>query len=412
MKKRFIYCLAMAAVFGQAFTSCKSDPDQPGENLTEKTYTEGALKLTYNGEELVGKSVTFTPDGNGKANITLEGAKLNLSEIVGMIGGGATREDSAVPALEVATAGVLPGSPTVTIPVTLEGEDASSCKFSGTGETDYCTYSYSGIANGENLEFNLSDVKLKNVSLAGTWTLPAFNENFYNLARVVWDSEKGIEMMPGWELPARQIIQLTLAIPMFEPNEKGEPTKSVLNMYEASLKDVTFGEDGTVSATYVDHTTGNEVKSGAGFAQYVITGDGMMRLFLNPAAIIANTVKAAAKTTRALDLTVLVEGLMQNLLPMLNGGIPVHYGDAIIDDDGNTSSDITAFYLGTDTLLPILKTVAPIFQDEEFVKSLTDAAAADPAMGNMAAMLPGILKALPEVINTTSKIEIGINLKK
>lgn len=33
-------------------------------------------------------------------------------------------------------------------------------------------------------------------------------------------------------------------------------------------------------------------------------------------------------------------------------------------------------------------------------------------MGSMAGMLPPILKSLPDVINTTSKVELGLNLQK
>lgn len=332
-----------------------------------------------------------------------------------MIGGGATptADTDSDATLEVPTAGVLPGSATVTIPVALSG-DAGECTFSGRGETDYCTFNYSGSANETNMDFNLSDVKLKNTSLVGTWTVPDFeaSNNFYEIARVVWKSEKGVELFPGFAMPIESIVSMTLLIPMFEPDAEGNPTKNALQMLQASLKDVTFAEDGTLTATYVDHVTGLTVKSPAGIAQYVIDGEGQLRLFLNPAAIIANSAKAAVAKTRALDISLLVEGMMRDLLPMLTEGVPVKYGKAIIDSDGNESNDLTAFYLGTETLLPLLKTIAPIFEDEEFVQSIVEAASKDPAMGSMASMLPGILKALPGIIDSTSQIELGINLKK
>lgn len=414
MKKRFIYSLALAAVVGQAFTSCKSDdPEYPGDALTEKTYADELLKVTLNGDQLLGKSVTFTPDGKGKANIILQGATLNLSEIIGMIGGAETAaENDAQPSLEVPTAGVLPGSASVTIPVELSG-DAGNCTFSGSGETDYCTFNYTGSATDANLEFNLSDVKLKNVSLAGTWTVGDFEgtNNFYTLARVVWKSEKGVELFPGWEMPIETIASMTLLMPMLAPDEEGNPTMNCLQMLQASLKDVTFAEDGTLTARYVDSKTGQEMTAPAGVAQYVVDGEGQLRLFLNPAAIIANTVKMAAKT-RAADMTMLIEGLMTQVLPMLTNGVPVHFGNAIVDAEGNTTTDLTAFYLGTETLLPLFKTIAPLFEDEEFVQSLVDAASQDPAMGSMAGMLPGILNSLPGIIDTTTQLEIGINLQK
>ncbi len=139
-----------------------------------------------------------------------------------------------------------------------------------------------------------------------------------------------------------------------------------------------------------------------------------MRLFLDPAAIIANTLNNATERTRAVDLSSLVEGLMQNLLPMLTAGIPIEYGQAQYTKDGKvvTIENTTAFYLGTETLLPILKIAKPLFSDEDFVKSIVEEASKDPNMGIMAMMLPGILNAIPEIIDTTSKVEIGINLTK
>ena len=115
-----------------------------------------------------------------------------------------TKADSATEGLSIPTAGVLPGSPSVVIPVKLEGE-ADSCTFKGTGETDFCTYSYSGYATPENFKFDLSDVKLKNTSLAGTWTIHPLkvddedgSEYPFNTLHVDWVSEKGIDLFGTW----------------------------------------------------------------------------------------------------------------------------------------------------------------------------------------------------------------------
>ena len=49
--------------------------------------------------------------------------------------------------------------------------------------------------------------------------------------------------------------------------------------------------------------------------------------------------------------------------PMLSNGIPLHYGAALLDPEGNVNEDanVKSFYLGTETLLPILETVKPLF---------------------------------------------------
>ncbi len=423
MKLKLFYLVAMAG-FMATFTSCSNneneDPIPPGSSLTQKTYTVAdGLTLSYNGTPLLGKIATFTPGKDGKATVTLAGEPLNIEEIIGAI----TKDEQNTPTSTLATAGVLPGSLVVTIPVELKG-NADRCTFSGMGETEYCTYSYSGSATAVAFEFNLKEVKLKNTSLVGTWTLPNLKSvnpdwdteepNIYNVARVVWESEKGIELMPGWSMPMETIVGLALVIPMIG---EGESMVSPVEMLTIMLKSVTFAEDGNVTAEYIDSNNPSKgvVKSPAGLAQYVITSEGNLRIFLNPAAIIANTVAATkARSTRATDISSIVESLMQQFIPMLSEGVPVKYGKAISDAEGNLSQDssVMSFYLGTETLLPLIKAVAPLLADEDFVNSIVEGAKKDPNMGYMADMLPSILQSLPEVIEKTTKIEVGINMKR
>ena len=420
MKKSFLYLLAVTA-FTATFTSCSNDdePIVPGVSLEEKAYASQNLDLSLNGSNLVGKKVTFTPDGNGNANITLAGEPLNLSDLIG----GMTKADSATEGLSIPTAGVLPGSPSVVIPVKLEGE-ADSCTCKGTGETDFCTYSYSGYATPENFKFDLSDVKLKNTSLAGTWTIHPLkvddedgSEYPFNTLHVDWVSEKGIDLFgTGYPMPVADLLGLTLVYPFLPAIDNDSTTTSIVDALCQVVKSIDLGEDGSVSAKYLDTKVEGlpETVAPKGIAQYIISKEGQLRLFLDPAAIIANTLNNATERTRAVDLSSLVEGLMQNLLPMLTAGIPIEYGQAQYTKDGKvvTIENTTAFYLGTETLLPILKIAKPLFSDEDFVKSIVEEASKDPNMGIMAMMLPGILNAIPEIIDTTSKVEIGINLTK
>ncbi|MDE5870761.1 MAG: DUF4925 domain-containing protein, partial [Muribaculaceae bacterium] len=345
----------------------------------------------------------------------------DMSELTGSL----TKAENEQPGLTIPSSGVLPGTPKTEINVVLEG-DGNDCSFKGNGETDYCTYSYSGKVTEEKLEFNLTDVRLKNTTLAGTWTLPELYQidpdwpeygatpNIYNVARIEWQSEKGIEIFPGYEMPIASILGMTLMMPMVGD---GDAKVSPVEMLAMTLKSVTFHEDGNVTACYVNASDMSQapVTSPSGIAQYAVTSEGNLRLFLNPAAIIANTVKAAAKAgTRATDISLIVEGMMQQLIPMLTQGVPVSYGKAIINSDGelNDDPDTLSFYLGTETLLPLLKTLMPLLSDEEFINGIVEEASKDPDMGSMAGMLPQIFSSLPGIIETTTKIEIGINLKK
>lgn len=424
MKLKFFYALAIAGATC-AFTSCSDDVKVPGSSLEEKTYSAENLTLSLDGNAVVGKVVSFVPAADGTANITLTGEPLNVMEIMDALG-------RAEGELVFPTAGVLPGSPSVTIPVTLQG-DVDNCTFSGSGETSYCTYAYSGSATADKFELSLTDVELKNKSIAGTWNMLDFLRNpedeqsgyFFNVARVEWKATKGaeIELFPGVpiEMPVETVVRLALAMPMLEPNEKGEPTTPVLKMLSTVLKSVTFGENGEITAKYLDVETGMEAESNPGLAQYVVEADGSLRLFLNPGAIIANTVANTTTDSRAADIASIVEGLISQLVPMLTNGIPVSYGPAIIAEDGTTSADeaegstfegLTSFYLNTETLLPILKTVAPLLADEAFVNSIMEQVASEPSMAAVAGSIGGILKSFPEIVETTKTVEIGINLKK
>jgi len=91
-----------------------------------------------------------------------------------------------------------------------------------------------------------------------------------------------------------------------------------------------------------------------------------------------------------------------SLLPLVTDGVPLTYEK----NEGKLKA-----YLNTDLLLPLMKNiVAPLFSDEEFVNMLIEAMKADPDFGSMAGMAEGMLKGLPEIINETTRLEVGLNL--
>ncbi len=420
MKKKLVYFIAAVGVMTMT-QACRDENAIPGVEIPEIDFSSENMSsaIFLNGNAVVGKTVKYTPTGNGTANIIIAGEPLNIGDLIG----GMTYDETGATGISIPTPGVLPGSPSVTIPVQLKGSE-TECTFEGVDETDYCTFSYSGKVSEQNLTLNLSDVKLKNTSLAGTWNLNSFadpetgSENFYNILRLEWDADSlaNIELFPGavMSMPIGTIAKLALvAYPMLDPDENGNPTKNVAQMLNYALKSVTFGEDGNITAKYTDFNKADrpEVESPVGFAQYVIADDNTIRLYLNPAAIIASTM-SKARMARSLDINALIEGLMTNVVPMLANGIPVQFGPQIYNDEKETTDASTSFYLGTSTLLPILKTIAPVLQDEDIIAALVAMIKEDPSFKDMAGMFEGILKSLPDVIDTTSKIEVGINMTK
>ena len=76
----------------------------------------------------------------------------------------------------------------------------------------------------------------------------------------------------------------------------------------------------------------------------------------------------------------------------------------------NIDGEKLCLYLDTDILLPLLKqNVLPLLKNEEFVKSIIDMVAADPDMGYIAMFLPDMLTSIADVIDQTTRLQVGLN---
>lgn len=398
MKKNLFYYLFAVICSVTLFTSCSDDDDEKMVNpVPQTTFTgENGLQLTYNGAPMPGKKVTFTPDATNaqKATLRLEG-EFDLNGILGKAKSAAAREDVSMPTAP----GVLPGSPVVTLPVdlTINGDQ---CSFAGTSETDYCTFSYKGEVSAGAMELDLSEVKLKNAKLAGMiWKLEPYDEtnpNETDPIYLVWEAEKKVL---GF-MPIESVLKIALRMDLIAAGADNKI--SATDMLGTVLQDVTFMEDGNIVATYKDAANGGTewTKSPVNLAQYVVENDNQMKVFLNPAAIIA----AVNNAGRAVDVQAVIQQAIQMLYPMLVNGVPVAFGQ---------TDDALSVYLNTELLLPLLKTlVVPLLSDEEVVAMLVELMKKDPDFGEMAGLAEPTLKAFPEIIESTTKVEIGLNFVK
>lgn len=395
MKKNlFYYLFAVICTIG-LFTSCSDDDEKVVNPIPQTTFnSENGLQLTYNGAPLLGKKVTFTPDATEatKATLRLEG-EFDLS---GILKG--QRSNMTSPT----GPGVFPGSPVTTLSVDLS-INGNQCTFSGVSETEYCTFSYAGKVTAGTMDLSFTDVTLKNTALAGTVWKPTPLANTEDGGmdepiHFVWKSgtKAAIEIFPGY--PS---LLLALRFPLFDDGS-GDRV-SVEQMLCSVLKDVTLGADGNIVATYMDAANGGTewVTSPSNMAQYVVTGDNQLLLFLNPQAIMAN-VDNVEKSVRTVDVGAILQQAIAELYPMLINGVPLTY-----TKEGNRMK----VFLGTDLLLPLMKNiVAPLFEDEEFLNMVIEAMKSDPQFGGMAGMMVPTLKLLPEIIKNTTQLEIGLDL--
>lgn len=403
MKKNlFYYLFAVICTIG-LFTSCSDDDEKVVNPIPQTTFnSENGLQLTYNGAPLLGKKVTFTPDATEatKATLRLEGE----FDLTGILKG--QRSNMTSPT----GPGVFPGSPVTTLSVDLS-INGNQCTFSGVSETEYCTFSYAGKVTAGTMDLSFTDVTLKNTALAGTVWKPTPLANTEDGGmdepiHFVWKSgtKAAIEIFPPGhpsEIEINDLLLLALRFLLFDDGS-GDRV-SVEQMLCSVLKDVTLGADGNIVATYMDAANGGTewVTSPSNMAQYVVTGDNQLLLFLNPQAIMAN-VDNVEKSVRTVDVGAILQQAIAELYPMLINGVPLTY-----TKEGNRMK----VFLGTDLLLPLMKNiVAPLFEDEEFLNMVIEAMKSDPQFGGMAGMMVPTLKLLPEIIKNTTQLEIGLDL--
>lgn len=405
MKKNlFYYLFAVICTIG-LFTSCSDDDEKVVNPIPQTTFnSENGLQLTYNGAPLLGKKVTFTPDATEatKATLRLEGE----FDLAGILKG--QRSNMTSPT----GPGVFPGSPVTTLSVDLS-INGNQCTFSGVSETEYCTFSYAGKVTAGTMDLSFTDVTLKNTALAGTVWKPTPLANTEDGGmdepiHFVWKSgtKAAIEIFghPS-EIEINDLLLLALRFPLFDDGS-GDRV-SVEQMLCSVLKDVTLGADGNIVATYMDAANGGTewVTSPSNMAQYVVTGDNQLLLFLNPQAIMAN-VDNVEKSVRTVDVGAILQQAIAELYPMLINGVPLTY-----TKEGNRMK----VFLGTDLLLPLMKNiVAPLFEDEEFLNMVIEAMKSDPQFGGMAGMMVPTLKLLPEIIKKHDSIgdRFGLNSGK
>lgn len=384
MKKNLLYLFTVLCILS-FFTACSDDDDVkcPVENtvFTDKN----GLQLTYSGEAMLGKEVSFTSQSVDKAVLTLSGASLDLS---GLIPAGKSTNNTSTEG--IATAGVVPGELTTTLNVDLlvEGEKVS---FEGTDEKDGRVINYKGEATKDGLKLDLK-VTMPKTDLVGTsWKLAPVGFMAADPIHIVWNADEFPFNGGTWDIQSALLLTMGMA-----PIKDG---MTIPQLLFGILNEVTFLPDGNIQAKYKNTPADTEWKeSPLNLAMYAVKGD-KLYVYLN-----ANQIMAVANKSRAADLS-FVMGLLKNIVPMLAEGVPLSYTTG---EDGKT-----VVYLGKDVLLPLLQQIAPLFEDEQTVNSLVELlkGSAGEELGPLVdAFLKPVLVAMPDIIATTTDIQIGLTL--
>lgn len=386
MKKTLFIGLFSIALAGGVLTSCSNDDDSSVVSpITQtKTYADASgLTLTYSGAPMLGKQVVFTPDANDitKATLTLSGAQ--------------TTSPLSDNASGLTTAGVIPGEVSTTIDVDLTIKN-DTVTFAGEENRGGYTLKYQGSATDASLNLALNVTFVETAWTNTSWQLlppgNLFSGDPMQPIHVVWDADPFD--FNGSPNEIQPLITLVISMTQIEGNTIPKMLCEVLNK-------VTFLSDGNVQAEYKDSLNATEWKtSPLNLATYTVPEPNKIRLFLNPAQIAAT----ASGKSRA-GMTDVLSQLMAAVTPMLSEGILITLEK---DEEG-----VLKAYLDTETLLPILKIVAPLFEDEAAVEQILSMLKAQ--AGEMAGMvdvfLKPILVAMPQIIGSTEIIQIGIKMQ-
>lgn len=416
MNLKLSFCGALCALLSLA-VSCDKDDKAPAAAESKAYSGLNALDLTFNGSGMAGKRVSVY--ASESVSLTVDGI-FDISSL----------SDSFKGLAPLPAPGAIPGSPTLTIPVTLKAKDGK-WSFSGKGETAEATYSYSGSFTPEKMTMAFSDVKLKDQSLANSIWAPAPVKKgdglFTYLSQpflIEWDLELPLPI-PGLENGLGEILDMLVNLP-FIPVYHDTAVMSLTQVISNGLRTVAFNPDGNIVVVYLQTANGSSIFTHAPLStfQYVPAGADMARLYVNPTDILTlvllnNTNKGPdipehpfGKASRAdgNDTPAISPETMATLMQALYSlaaqcaaGVPVHLD--------KTSEGNLQFYVGADVILPFMTNyILPILSDPAIQQMLAAYIASQPALAPHAGEIQVLLDALPLLLAQTTDIRFGLNL--
>lgn len=200
-------------------------------------------------------------------------------------------------------------------------------------------------------------------SLSAVYSLPERSDGLF---RIYWlsggaDVSTSVDALPE--------------IPFF--NDFARSAATVL----AGIRTVRLGADGTVAVAY---RSGAESERTIG--RYRV--DDKSTLLFYP--------DFAQPESRAVDRDALVEGLDAEFRALFVDGLPLAF---------TADGDDYCFYASAGRLLPFLQALSPLFAEPEVVDMMTEHSA-DRASAQ------AVLRSLPDIIDGTSEVEIGLRLRR
>lgn len=407
MKYRFIYLLIIPALL----LSCSKESEPLPDIGTPETYVGKTLNLNYCGELMPAKLVKMTPGSDG--NLILEGngiTDLSQLSIEGLTGYGPAP-------------GILPGSPVITLGIS-PGIKGSKYVFEGAGNTDFCSsYSFSGFLEGDSLILNITSVELRDLSFANTiWKPVPLKQSGFTIESMPFYLDWELDPAAGIDIDLSGILKAIFLTPIV-PTYHNTSYSSLAQLFNSSLQTIAFKENGNIVTRYFSSVEGATqlMTSSGNTIQYVVLNESYLKIYPNPTSLFGLWLVAQSDSEGIPDISFtpshvkennnlkelvlpLVKAILPSVLELCQNGVPLEYKKT------DNSLDI---FLNTQTLLNLMQEgLKVIMQDPAFIDKLMSALEIDE---NFQDILPELEKLLPQinqVLNATTKLEIGLSLQK
>lgn len=369
MKKNFLYLFTVLCTLS-FFTACSDDDNSGDPNGlgVNKTFSGESLELTYAGQPLLGKEISFETKDGKTATIIMKGT-LDLRLIGELINSKSTFIPPLAP-------GVIPGEVTTTLQGVNINLDGDKYTFKGNDlSSDGREISYSGEVSNNKLTMSVTAIMPEN-ALTGSWNLASPYMN------MKWDSPATIKIDGSWinQTPGEMEIPIALAVPFIN--------SSLSTMIAGVLQDVTFQEDGNIVASYRKAGAAGWQNSPINLAQYAVKNN-KMYLQLNLSQIMA-TVKG---TKADLDISALLE-LIRELYPYLSEGLPLAY---------TVSNGKATVTIEKDLLLNLFEVLTMPTVSGIIMNKIPE---------TQKPMLEAILSQLPAILKETTDISATLTMEK
>lgn len=357
MKKLVPFWMTLCLMMGLLTACDNSNLDGLGKDANG-AFSGDQLSLTYSGSTMLGKQATFYTSDGKKAHIKLTG----LLDVNTLFPG------SGIPTLSMMVPGVVPGE--------IE-TDLNNVRLTLSADGSYYSFEGSDSANGRELTYK-GEVSASHMTLAVQNTMPTTDWNGMwkpassNCFFLTWESSATVPFN-GMNLPTSTLA--TMLSPM------------VSDLVAASLQMINFQDDGNVLVTYTKE--GTKKTSPVNGVHYYVK-DGKLYIQLHLTQLLA----AQQTKSSASDIASMVK-LLTGMADYLAGGIPLQYEQ---DADGNAK-----VWLATKDAKALLQLLTIEAVQEKLVALLPAEALA---------YLQPVLANLSSLLDATTTLEIGLQLKK